>query len=298
MNLVSADNSIFKFSKANNPVLRVKSGESVQIETLDCFSNQLKSDRDTLEAIDWEKINPASGPIYIEGATPGDVLKVTIEEIRLSEKGVMTAGDGLSITGDLINGIEVRIVPIENDRVIFNSKVSIPLNPMIGVIGVAPEYEEVNCGTPGSHGGNMDNLMITTDAVLYLPVFVEGALFALGDLHAAMGDGEIGGTGIEVPGRVTVKLEIIKDLKINNPVLENQRFFTTIASQLNLEDAVKESVKDMLLILKDRISEPLSELTMLMSMVGQTQICQVVDPLKTARFVMPKYILDKYNFSL
>lgn len=287
---------IFKFSRDNVPVLRIQSGETVEIETQDCFSNQLKYPEDNLEKIDWERINPASGPIYVEDALEGDVLKVIILDMVLADQGIMASGENLGVLGEFLRGIESRIIPVRDGMAIFDSRLSIPLSPMIGVIGVAPKGEGINCGTPGSHGGNMDNLMITKGAVLYFPVYTKGALFALGDLHAVMGDGEIGVTGVEAAGRVKVKLEVIKNLTIKNPVLENKDSFTTIASAAALDDAVRQSVIDMADILKTRIPLSLGEAAMLMSAAGHTQICQVVDPLKTARFVMPKWVLEKYDF--
>lgn len=293
---LSSNSTIFKFSKNNEAAIRVSSGHIVELETLDCFSNQIVTAEDKLEGIDWSRINPATGPVFVEDAEPGDVLKVTIEDIKLSHQGVMSVGEGLGVLGHLLKGMESKVIPIKEDMAVFDSNLSIPLNPMIGVIGVAPPEDEINSGTPGSHGGNMDNLMITTGAVLYLPVFVQGALFGLGDLHAAMGDGEIGVSGIEAAGSVRVKLEVKKGLKLHNPVLENKDKFTTIASAENLEDAVKQAAVDMSEILSTRLSLTLGEIGMIMSAVGHTQICQVVDPLKTARFVMPKWALEKYDF--
>jgi amidase len=296
MSIKISNCKIFKFSKDNPYVAKIQSGDMVEIETLDCFSNQLKTKEDTLDAIDWNQINPATGPIYIEGAMPGDTLKVTIEDIVLCDQGVMAAEEGGGPLGHLLKGTKTKIIPIIDGKAIFDSKLSIPLKPMIGVIGVAPGEEDINTGTPGNHGGNMDNLMITKGSTLYLPIFVEGALFALGDLHAVMGDGEIGVTGVEIPGSVKAKLEVMKGLTLNNPVLENAEKFTTIASEKNLEDAVNRATVDMAMILKERIDMDLHDIAMLMSAVGNTEICQVVDPLRTARFVMPKWVLKGYGF--
>jgi amidase len=289
---------IFAFSKDSAPALVVSSGARVEIQTMDCFANQVQRAEDTLQAIDWDRINPATGPIFVESAQPGDVLKVTINGINLNHQGVMAAGKGLGVLGDYMEELNSKLIPIKDNKALFNSELEIPLNPMIGVIGVAPAEGDVNCGTPGSHGGNMDNAMITTGAVLYLPVFAPGALFALGDLHAAMGDGEIGVTGVEIAGVVDVTLEVIKGMKLDNPVLENKDCISTIASAALLDDAVKQSTVDMSKLLLKRLPMSVYDLTMLMSISGQAQICQVVDPLKTARFVMPKWILNKYNFSL
>lgn len=141
----------------------------------------------------------------------------------------------------------------------------------------------------------MDNKLITEGATLYLPVFVEGALFGLGDLHAAMGDGEVCVSGIEIPGKVTVQFEVLKGHSIPNPRLENADSFVTIASAPTLDGAVQTAVEEMIDYLSEYIELPLADLTMLMSAIGQTQICQIVDPLKTARFVVPKWVLEQYQ---
>ncbi|MGE5702542.1 MAG: acetamidase/formamidase family protein, partial [Clostridia bacterium] len=288
--------SIYAFSAKNAPVMRVASGAQVTIETYDCFTNQIQSEATTFNAIDWNQINPATGPVYVEGAMPGDTLKVTIERIQLGDQGVMAVGPGLGVMGHRIGAFEVKLIPVKDGRALFNN-IEIPLNPMIGVIGVAPAEGDVSCGTPGAHGGNMDNTMITEGATLFFPVGVEGALFALGDLHAAMGDGEIGVSGIEIPGQVTVTLEVVKNQPIEHPFLENDAVVAAIVSAATLDEAVQQSVEQMIDRLLPIAGMPIGELTMLMSAVGQTEICQVVDPLMTARFVVPKSILRQINIT-
>ncbi len=298
MEKIKSEKHFFSFSAQNTPVLKVVSGTVLEMETMDCFSNQIQNSSDTVETLDWSKINPATGPIFIEGAEEGDALKVEILDISVAKKGIMVAGKGEGTLGHLLEGIHNKIIPIEGKMAIFDSKLSIPLNKMIGVIGVAPKEGEISCGTPGSHGGNMDNLMVTTGATLYLPVFVKGALFGLGDLHAAMGDGEIGVSGIEVAGSVKLRLEVVKNLKISDPILSNVDYFTTIASGKTIDDAIARATENMAFILKDRMPLNFHEIIMLMSATGQAQICQIVDPLKTARFAMPTWILETYKFKL
>ncbi len=209
MDLLMNDSVIYEFNKAHRPVKIVPSGTSIEIVTYDCFENQLQTKEDEIAGIDWNRVNPATGPIYVKDAEPGDVLKVSIEKLEIGDQGVMVVGPDLGVMGHRLEEMESKIIQIENRVARFND-IRIPLNPMIGVIGVAPEGDGVSCGTPGAHGGNMDNKMITEGAVLYFPVFAEGALFGLGDFHAAMGDGEVSVSGIEVPGKATVKLEVIK----------------------------------------------------------------------------------------
>ncbi|MCM3160660.1 acetamidase/formamidase family protein [Metabacillus litoralis] len=296
--IINRSQPIYAFSKEHSPISNINSGETVIIETYDCFENQITSADSTYESLDWSKVNPATGPVYVEGAEVGDILEVTIDDIKLEDQGVMAVSPGMGVLGEKITNFEAKLIPIENGKAIFNENIHIPLNPMIGVIGVAPQGEPISCGTPGSHGGNMDNKMITKGTTLYFPVFQQGALFALGDLHAAMGDGEICVTGIEIAGQVTVTLKVIKGKSLYNPVLETDEFIGTIASAKTIDEAVKLSVEDMVELLQDKLNLPLSELTMLLSAVGQTEICQVVDPLMTTRFLVPKWVLEKNNVSL
>lgn len=208
---IKSDKHVYTFSSENAPILTVPAGSTVEIETLDCFENQLRTSEDTLEALDWDRTNPVTGPIHIEGASAGDTLKIKIEKIILNEKGTAMCGAGMGTLGHLLHGSYTKIIEIKDNMAQFSPDLALPLNPMIGVIGVAPDQgASINTGTPGHHGGNMDNVMITEGAILYLPVFIEGAGFALGDVHAVMGDGEIGVTGLEIPAEVTVTLDIIK----------------------------------------------------------------------------------------
>nr|WP_139295340.1 acetamidase/formamidase family protein [Paenibacillus sp. NAIST15-1] len=295
---VSNEQFFYSFSKDNSQALRVPSNSRVVIHTFDCFKDQIQSEQATFQSIDWNQINPASGAIYVEGAMPGDILKVHINEIELGKQGVMAVGPGLGVMGHRIDAFHIKIIPIENGKALFNDKLHIPLTPMIGVIGVAPAGEPISCGTPGAHGGNMDTKLITTGATLYLPVFHEGALFGLGDLHAAMGDGEVGVSGIEVSARVTVTLEVIKGTSIPYPFVQNKEGIASIVSKPTLDEAARKAVEVMIDALLPHMELSLGELTMLCSAIGQSQISQIVDPLMTARFFMPNSALDAYNVKL
>ena len=298
MKLITRDlGIIYDFNALHTPIAYVESGDTVEIETFDCFQNQVKDEATEITGIDWDKINPATGPIYVNGAMPGDILKVKIEKIELDPQGVMVVGPGLGVLGDSFTEMEKKLLPITEDYVLFND-IHLPINKMIGVIGVAPVGEGINCGTPGKHGGNMDNKMVTEGATLYFPVFTEGALFGLGDMHAAMGDGEISVSGIEVSGKATVTLEVIKGATIEHPMLENDTDITQIVSAETLDEAAKLATQLMTKRIAEKSSLSLAEVTMLMSAVGQVQVCQIVDPLMTARFSVPKWLLDKLNVTL
>jgi amidase len=288
---------IYEFNETNQPIATVASGSMVRIETYDCFKNQIDSEDMELTNLDWDQINPATGPIFVEDAKPGDVLKVKIHSIEIDSQGVMLVGPNLGVMGHQIEKMSVKILPIENEKVLFND-LQLPINKMIGVIGVAPFGQGVNCGTPGAHGGNMDNKMVTEGATLYFPVAVEGALFGLGDFHAAMGDGEVSVSGVEVAGAAIVTLEVMKGQHLEQPMLENDESFTQIASAMTLDEASKIATQLLINRLVERTDMNVSEVTMLMSAVGQLEICQVVDPLVTVRFVVPKWLLSQLNATL
>ncbi|MHA6253287.1 acetamidase/formamidase family protein [Oceanobacillus sp. CAU 1775] len=288
---------IYEFNKTNPHTKVVEAGTTLEIETYDCFEDQIQSEDTVIDRIDWNKINPATGPIFVEGAKPGDILKVKIEKIDIRNQGVMAVVPELGIMGHVIDKMEAKIMQIKDDKVIFNG-IEAPINKMIGVIGVAPEGEGVNCGTPGAHGGNMDTKLVDEGATLYFPVAVDGALFALGDLHAAMGDGEVSGSGVEVAGNVVVTLDVIKGEKIEHPMLENDEVFTQIASAEDLETAAKLAGTLMIERLVEKTGKPISEVTMLMSMLAQLEVGQVVNPWKTARLSVPKWLLRDLGVEL
>lgn len=292
---ISTDQVIYNFSTRNSSVLSVPSGSVLEIDTYDCFSNQLRTAEDKMETLDWDRINPATGPIYVNDAEPGDLLKVTINRIEIDDKGTVVSGEGFGILGGILKDIYTKIIPIHNGKAYFSNEIQIPIEPMIGVIGVAPKETAINTGTPGKHGGNMDNTMVTEGAILYFNVEVPGALFALGDVHAVMGDGEIGVSGLEIPAKISVTLEVIKERSIAGPMLENCEYWAVIESAEIIEDAVQMATENMFQFLKGKLNLQDAEIAMLMSLVGQLQFCQVVDPLKTVRFIMPKKYLGDIN---
>lgn len=290
--------TLFSFDKDLEPVLKVPSGETVRIRTKDCFGNQLQGPEDQLSEIDWEAINPATGPIYVEGAVAGGTLKVHIDNIELDAQTSSCTGKDEGVCGDRFSDWATHFCKVEDGKVVWDERLSIPLAPMIGVIGVAPEGEPVNCGTPGKHGGNMDNTAIAAGATLYFPVAVDGALFGCGDMHAVMGDGEVSVSGAEVAGYATVTLTALPELSVPNPLIENDTHFGIIVSAESLDKASELAVQQMVDLLASRTNESEADLVMLLSLVADVRVCQMVDPEKTVRFMVPKYVLDAIGFSL
>ncbi|MEC4176122.1 acetamidase/formamidase family protein [Adlercreutzia sp. R7] len=289
---------IYAFSADAEPAMTVPSGTTVRVRTKDCFGNQVQSADDELDEIDWDRINPATGPIFVEEAQPGGALKVTIEAIELDAQTASCTGKDEGVCGDRLDAWSTKICAIEDDHLVWDDGLSIPLAPMIGVIGVAPAGAPVNCGTPGSHGGNMDNTAIGAGATLYFPVAVPGALFGLGDMHAVMGDGEVSVSGAEVAGWATVTLTAMPDLAVPNPLIETATHFGIIVSGDSLDAAADAAVHQMVDVLHEGTGRGADELVMLLSLTADVQVCQMVDPQKTVRFMVPKYVLEGIGFTL
>jgi len=298
MRELKAERRFYSFSAENPPAFRVEPGEELLIETQDCSSNQIRREDELFAAVDWEQVNPATGPIFVIGAEPGDILVADVLEITPAEQGVMVAVPGLGALGDQIREPETKIVPLKGGRAFFSERVQIPLRSMIGVIGTAPGKGAVLNGTPGPHGGNMDCTLIAEGSKVYLPVEVPGALFGVGDLHAVMGDGEVVVCGVEVAGQVRVRLRLLKEARLPLPLVENMDLVATIFSDEELDAAAQGAIDNMARLLIEQAGIPLNETGMLMSIVGQLRICQVVDPLKTCRMEFPKWILERYGFAM
>lgn len=293
---IHTDTKIHRMSENNPPVAKAKSGDTVCFETLDCFGGQLKSENDLLGGLDWDNVNPASGPLFVEGAMPGDVLKVEILRIELDDHGVMVDAPGEGVTGAAVSSESTKILPVENGKVKFNEKLSFPICPMIGVIGTATKGEGIDTGTPGSHGGNMDCTRIGEGATLYLPVNTEGALLAMGDLHARMGDGEVEVCGVEIAGKVTVKLTVLKNCKLPTPFLVNSELAMAIHSADTVDEACVGATMAMHGFLTGELGMNEHEAGMLLSVTGNLCICQVVDPEKTVRMEIPLSVTKAYGY--
>ena len=294
---IHADTRVYKMAKENAPCAYAQSGDTVCFETLDCFGGQLKSEAQKMGGLDWGNINPATGPLYIEGALPGDVLKVEILSIALDDHGVMVHSEGEGVTGGAVKGEVTKVLPVENECAKFNDRLSFPIRPMIGVIGTAPEGEGIATGTPGAHGGNMDCTRIGAGTTLYLPVNVEGALLAMGDLHAVMGDGEVGVCGVEIAGAVTVRVTALKDCGLPTPFLVDDCDAMTIYSADTVDKACDGATCAMHAFLTGELGMDGHEAGMLLSIAGNLRVCQVVDPKKTMRMELPRGVMQVYGYT-
>ena len=293
---ITRDKQFMSFdAQGMEPVARAKDGEIIRFHTQDCYGDLLVNEQVRRKDLVGKspKYNPTTGPVYIEGACKGDTLKVEILSIKPGDHGTMRLTPGSGKLKRDITKEHVRIFPIAEgaDSIDFDG-VKVKLRPMIGVIGVAPEEGCWDTDTPYKHGGNMDNHDIVEGCTLYFPVHQDGALFGLGDLHGAMGDGEVCICGLEMPATVDVRVSVIKGVQEQWPVWEMDGRWATMCSAETLDEAAEAARYAMLDFLKPRVDMDVHELIMLLSLVGDTSVCQVVDPLLTVRFTLSQSIGD------
>lgn len=293
MKTIQNTNVIYSFKPNMTSVETVEPGEVFKVQTNDCFFQQITSEDMVLTSIDHSTLNPATGPIFINGAEPGDILKVKILSIEIAEHGVAMIATGEGVLSEKVKKSLVKIIPIRDGCCQING-LEIPIKPMIGVIGVAPGKEDGEWGTdsPWKHGGNMDTKDICEGTTIYFPVRQNGGLLALGDLHAIMGDGEICFAGCEVKGEVTLKVDVVKHKNVTWPILETSSATMVIASGDTLDDAIRAVADQAVELLAKGLEISWEEAYMMASLIVDIRISQVVDPKKTARAVIPKTILN------
>ncbi len=277
---------IYSMSVAHPPALTINVGDTVRFQTRDCFDGQvpMEENPENLDKREEGRGNPATGPVYVSGAAAGHTLVCSLQDVQLAPQGLICSQrrDGSERT--------VTVVNIEG-TIAHMGKWQFPVEPVVGVMGVAPGSGEVPNSTPGAHGGNMDTPDLVIGSKLYLPVFHPGALFGCGDVHALQGDGEVCGQGIEIAAQVTVGFELLDHPVCPWPVVETPTHYDIIAAGEDLDEAGRFALlaaRDFLIKYANATDQ---EALALMSTVGDLRICQIVDPLLGVRACVPKELV-------
>ncbi|WIV66701.1 acetamidase/formamidase family protein [Natrialbaceae archaeon AArc-T1-2] len=294
------DGAIYEFAPDLEAIETVDSGAALTIETRDSLDGAVQDESDVIESVP-EEVNAATGPIAVEGARPGDVLRVELEAIRLAEQQgrvVTIDGFGLLDGDEEIDAPRTRLTPVVDDDgdtpSIRFADLAVPVEPVIGTIGVAPATESYTTLVPHDHGGNMDTTDVTAGNTIYFPVFQEGAMLAMGDCKAAMADGEMCGTGAEIATEIDCTVEVLADPDhdLERPLLETDDAWKPIVSAETLEVACERANRDAIELLAAEHGFDETEAYMFSSLVGGLEISQVVDPLVTVRNAIPKAYLS------
>jgi acetamidase/formamidase len=291
------------------PALHIAPGDSLEFEVADASGGQLgaTSSVDDVARLDFAKINPVTGPVFVDGAEAGDVLKVTLLSFTPSGWGWTANIPGFGLLADEFKDAALHLWQYEPQTLrpaLFGRWGKVPLKPFTGTIGVAP-------GEPGLHsivpprrvGGNMDVRDIARGTELFLPIEAPGALFSVGDTHAAQGDGEVCGTAIESPMRVALQFELIKRVPLAFPRfrtpgpvtnhLDAAGYEVTTGIGPDLMEAARGAVRSMIDLLGRDHGMPAIDAYLLCSVCGDLRISEIVDiPNWTVSFYFPRVVFD------
>jgi acetamidase/formamidase len=279
------DNSI-------EPALEVESGDAVELHVRDASDEQIHkgSGVEDVSKLDFSHVNPVSGPIFVKGTKAGDVLEVELLEFKAKDWGWTAIIPGFGLLADEFPDPWLRISEVDAaaGRVRFADGITLPHRPFPGTLGVAPaEAGEHSIVPPLRFGGNMDVKHLRVGVTLFLPVGVEGALFSLGDTHAAQGDGEVCGTAIETAMDVTLRLTMRKDFAILAPQFhvpagalaesEGSAYHVCTGVGPDLMEAARDSVRATIVHLQEHRALDREEAYAVASVAADLRIHEVVD---------------------
>lgn len=299
----------FGWNRDNPPVIRIAPGETVEFHPVDSSGGQLNatSTLPDLLALDFAKVNPVAGPVYIEGAQPGDAIKVTLLDFAPSGWGWTANIPGFGLLADQFKDPALHIWKYDATSLapaMFGPGGRVPLKPFCGTIGLAPaEAGQHSVVPPRRMGGNMDIRDMAAGTELYLPVEVAGGLFSVGDTHACQGDGEVCGTAIESPCSVQAKFELVKGANLPFPRfttpgpvsrhLDVKGYEVTTGIGPDLMDGAKAAVSGMIDLLCKRYNMNAVDAYMLCSVCGDLRISEVVDmPNWVVSFYFPRIVFE------
>ena len=271
---LSRDKNFTIWEPGMAPAYRVQSGEVVIINMSHGMPGLVTRDGLFREAGPDAIINPQTGPIFVEGIKAGDALAIDILDIKVGEWGYCSG----------------RIFELREGFVIFSPTLRLPIQAMLGCIGVAPAEGTTDTRAPGETGGNMDCREVRAGSTVVFRARVEGALVGMGDAHALQGDGEITGQGIETDAEAMVRFRKLPEPLSERPVIIRPEYLSTVGAHKNLEDAAWQATDDMIALLRQRTGRTESEARLLVGLMGQLKINQIVDPTKGARMELPSWV--------
>jgi acetamidase/formamidase len=299
----------FGWSNANPPAVTVGPGETVEFHPIDSSGGQITPDTTLADipGLDFAKVNPVAGPVYVDGAEPGDAIKVTLQSFTPSGWGWTANIPGFGLLADQFTEPALHIWKYEPETLrpaMYGPGGRVPLKPFCGTIGLAPaEPGQHSIVPPRRMGGNMDIRDLAAGSELYLPVEVAGGLFSVGDTHATQGDGEVCGTAIESPCSLAAKFELVKGANLPFPRFrtpgpvarhfDEKGYDATTGIGPDLMVAAKAAVMGMIDLLAKRHGMREVDAYMLCSVCGDLKISEIVDlPNWVVSFYFPRVVFE------
>jgi amidase len=292
MKRITREQFVTELDPRNKPNAHIKSGETIVAETWDAFMGAWGVGETPEHSL------AAAGPIHVEGAKPGDVLKVELLRIdpvslKPGKGGLHNVSKGKGFLGDEFTRHHPIAMAIEGGNLIFPGGIKIPLNPSLGFIATTYSEPRSTSTDSGPYGGDIDMKELTAGTTIWLPVFVEGGMLCLGDIHGVLGDGAVGGTGAECAGEVEMRISIDRDVRIGRPRVLTPDHLITVCYGEDVGDAMRQAVRDMVDFLVDERGMDPYEAYSLASLAGDVRISRTFRPISPVKMMLQRGVLDQ-----
>lgn len=270
-----------------SPAITIASGDELLVETWDAYKGVWEADREPPE------MAPATGPIAVEGASPGDALRIDILAITPAAQAMHDVRPGRGFLGETFTERRTTLLPIQDGHLLFPGNIRLPLNPSVGLIATTPTTVQITASDSGPYGGDLDMQELTAGSTLWLPVFVPGGMLVLGDCHALVGDGAVGGTGAECSADVTLRITLEKSTHLAHPRALTPHHFVVLTSGDDVGQAMRQAVREMVAFLvQERGMEPYAAYSLL-SLAGDVRMSRTFRPLSPVKMLLSRKVLEQ-----
>ena len=270
-----------------SPALTVVSGEELVVETWDAYMGVWGANEQPAV------MGPATGPIAVDGAAPGDGIKVEILDIKPAAAAMHDVRAGRGFLGEEFTTRWPTVMPIHDGHLEFPGGLKIPINPSVGLIATTPNEIQQTASDSGPYGGDIDMKELTAGSTIWLPVFVPGGLLVLGDCHAVVGDGAVGGTGAECAAEIALRLTVEQGKGIERPRALTPQYFVTVSYGDDVGEAMRQAVRDMVnFLVHEKGMEPYAAYSLL-SLAGDVRVCRTFRPISPVKMMLSRQILEQ-----
>ena len=289
MKRISRDHFVTILAPENPPALKITSGEEVMVETWDAF----KGVRDASELSADSLVAPVTGPIYIEGAEVGDAIMVDLIDITPKEEAVHMVIPERGFLPDEFPDPYSTVMQYDRDHILLPGGLRLPTQPSVGFIATTPTYPQSSASDSGPYGGDMDVKELLAGSTIYLPVLVPGGMLTLGDVHALVGDGAVGGTGAETSADVHIRVTTQKDMPIQGPRALTPDHFIVLSYGEDLGPAMKQAVRNMVDFLTEEVGMGRYDAYTLLSIAGDVRVSRTFRPISPVKMMLSRHALDQ-----
>ena len=269
------------------PAITIASGEELVVETWDAYKGVWEADREPPE------VGAATGPIAVDGARPGDALRIDILAIAPGTAAMHDVRPGRGFLGETFTERRQTVMPIRDGHLMFPGGIAIPLRPSIGLIATTPTVLQITASDSGPYGGDLDMQELVAGSTLWLPVFVPGGMLVLGDCHAVVGDGAVGGTGAECSAEVTLRITVEQDRHLPGPRALTLQHFAVLASGEDVGQTMRQAVRHMVdFLVQERGMESYAAYSLL-SLAGDVRMSRTFRPLSPVKMLLARQVLEQ-----